>query len=222
MRLTKIQFGSLLTYCPRGDTAEIRNSKDAMTVLKTGGFVENSAGEPSKIPMSDWVAQVVEENKSSLQFIHFFEEDTILVPIPRSSLMKRDSLWVPLQIAHALVAKGFGAKVVPFLTRSVAIPKSAFSRTDERPSVTRHFDSLAVDTSLTPPKQIILIDGVITRCHTIMGSANRLFEAFPNSEIRAFAALRTISESFRFVKIYSPCIGNIEYREEYDDTLRIP
>ena len=44
---------------------------------------------------------------------------------------------------------------------------------------------------------------------TIMGAANKLKDIYPNTVIRAFAVIRTISSSLNFNKIYDPCIGLI-------------
>jgi len=120
------------------------------------------------------------------------------------------------------VKKGFGSKVIPYLERIKALPKSAFSLPADRPKVTPHLESLAVDGSLEPPEQILLVDDIITRGATLMGAANRLLEVFPAAQIRAFAAMRTISDSNEFRNIYSPCVGNVHYRPDYDDTLRRP
>lgn len=44
MHLSEIEFGSLLTYCPRGSSNEIQRSKDSMIAMKTGGFVADPSG----------------------------------------------------------------------------------------------------------------------------------------------------------------------------------
>ncbi|MHB1869117.1 MAG: hypothetical protein ACYCPP_09260, partial [Nitrososphaerales archaeon] len=62
--------------------------------------------------MSDWVAQTMSQSKSELPFAGYFNGNAILVPAPSSSLMQRDSLWVPERIATVLVtSKFFAAKV---------------------------------------------------------------------------------------------------------------
>ena len=55
-----------------------------------------------------------------------------------------------------------------------------------------------------------------------MGAANRLVEAFPSARIRAFAAMRTVSDWMEFSHIYDPRVGRIEYRQDSDDCLRKP
>ena len=72
------------------------------------------------------------------------------------------------------------------------------------------------DFEITPGEQILLVDDIITRGATIIGSASRLHEAFPDSQIRAFAVLRTVSGPLKFTGIVSPTIGDIELTEAGD------
>lgn len=73
-----------------------------------------------------------------------------------------------------------------------------------------------------PAGREISIDDIMTRGATLMGAANRLNDAFPNAHIRAFAAMRTISNSDEFHEMYTPCVGVITYRSNQDDTIRRP
>lgn len=218
MRLNQLQFGSLLSYCPRGGSSEeIQRSRQVMTFIKADEFVENPP-----IPMSEWTSKTMEQQRSSLPFNSFFQSNTVLVPLPRSSLLQQDSLWVPERIASALVRRGFGTRVMSCLIRTKALRKSATSLSDQRPSPTEHFQSIAVQGNLESTQEIVLVDDIVTRGHTMIGAANRLLEVFPSSRIRAFAAMRTVSDWTDFSHIYDPRIGSIEYREAYDDALRRP
>lgn len=175
-----------------------------MIFLKRDQFV-------SKPPvlMSEFIAKGIKQELSNLPFAHFFQPNTILVPAPKSSLMQPYELWVPERIAKALVAEGFGSKVVPCLTRSKPVTKAAASPASERPTAEQHYDSLIVQGALSKPQEIVLIDDVVTRGATLVGCSNRLRDAFPECRIRAFAAMRTISDSNEFQSVYSPCIGTI-------------
>jgi len=217
MRLNQLEFGSLLSYCPRGDTAEILRSRQVMRYIKNDLPVE----EPP-ILMSDWIASTMAQRRSQLPFSSLFRTDSVLVPLPRSSLLQPDSLWVPERIANALVRRGFGARVLPCLTRIRAVPKSATSQAGQRPTPTTHFESLAVQGNLGSTGDIVIVDDIVTRGHTMIGAANRLLEAFPSARIQAFAAMRTVSDWSNFSDIYDPQIGIIEYREESDDCIRRP
>jgi hypothetical protein len=218
MRLNQLEFGSLLSYCPRGGSSEeIQRSRRIMRCVKTDSFVEDPP-----VLMSEWISTTMERRRSELPFNSFFRTDSVLVPLPRSSLLQPDSLWVPERIASALVRRRFGARVLPCLARSKAVRKSATSQPELRPTPTEHFQSFAVQGNLGSAEDIVLIDDIVTRGHTMIGAANRLLEAFPSSRIHAFAAMRTISDWNDFSRIYDPQIGSIEYREDLDDCLRRP
>jgi predicted amidophosphoribosyltransferase len=188
-----------------------------MTFIKNDSFVENPP-----IPMSDWIARTMEQQRSSLPFNSFFRSNTVLVPLPRSSLLQQDSLWIPDRIANALVRQGFGSKVMRCLVRTRAVRKSATSSPDQRPSPTEHLQSMTVQGRLEPADEIVLVDDIVTRGHTMMGAANKLLEVFPSSRIQGFAAMRTVSDWMDFARIYDPRVGSIEYREASDDALRRP
>jgi predicted amidophosphoribosyltransferase len=216
MNLFQLEFGALLTYAPRGDSPEIRHSKDVMLALKRDGFV----GTPPTL-MSEWIAQTIQRKMDSLPFASFFQPNTILVPVPKSSLMQPNTLWVPERIATALVMAGIGKDVVSCLVRAKPVPKAALSTPSERPTAAQHYESMTVQGSLSKPDEILLVDDVVTRGATLLGAANRLADAFPQSHIRAFAAMRTISNQHEFENVYAPCVGTIDLWES-GDTFRRP
>ena len=219
MHLTRLEFGSLLSYTPRGSSNEIQKAKDVMLIIKNDGFIEQPP-----IQMSQWIAKTIQKNIKNLPFAPFFDKDSSLVPVPRSSLMKEDTLWVPERIASALVQRHLGKEVVPCLVRETPVPKSAWSDASERPTPSRHFETIAVQGSIKdpPPEKFVLVDDIVTRGATLLGSANRLLEAFPKAQVHAFAAMRTISVPSKFTNMYDPQSGTIEYRAWIDDTLRRP
>ena len=219
MHLTRMEFGSLLSYTPRGSSDEIQKARDVMLTIKSDGFIDQPP-----IQMSHWIGSTIQKNVKSLPFASFFDQETSLVPVPRSSLMKPDTLWVPDRIASALVEKRLGKEVVQCLVRETPVPKAAWSDSSERPTPSRHFETIAVQGSIEdpPPQKLVLVDDIVTRGATLLGSANRLLEAFPKARVRAFAAMRTISVPSEFVNLYDPQSGTIEYRAWIDDTLRRP
>jgi len=219
VHLTRLEFGSLLSYTPRGSSDEIQKARDVMLTIKSDGFIDQPP-----IQMSHWIGSTIQKNVKSLPFASFFDQETSLVPVPRSSLMKPDTLWVPDRIASALVEKRLGKEVVQCLVRETPVPKAAWSDSSERPTPSRHFETIAVQGSIEdpPPQKLVLVDDIVTRGATLLGSANRLLEAFPKARVRAFAAMRTISVPSEFVNLYDPQSGTIEYRAWIDDTLRRP
>ena len=221
MRITVLEFGSLLAYVPRVTSDKMQQAKNVMFAIKSDSFIEQSREQP--IPMSQWIAKAVRREMSTLTFSSFFQRDTILVPVPSSSLMQPGSLWVPDRIAAALAKAGVGREAVRYLTRVKPLRKAAFSEPSERPTPVEHFQTLAVQRRMsdTPPSQITLIDDIVTRGHTLMGAANRLAEVFPDARVCGFAAMRTASPS-DFKSVYDPQSGTIRYREQTNDTIRRP
>jgi len=212
----QLEFGALLTYTPRGDSPKTRHSKDVMLAFKMDKFV----GKP-QILMSEWITQAIQRKIDNLPFASFFQPETILIPVPKSSLMQPHSLWVPERIATALVTAGIGKEVASCLVRAKPVPKAALSKPSERPTAAQHYESMAVQGSLSKPDEILLVDDVVTRGATLLGAANRLADAFPQSHIRAFAAMRTISNPHEFENVYAPCVGTIDLWES-GDTFRRP
>lgn len=218
MQLSKLKFAALLSYSPRGDSPEIQKSKRIMTALKSDEFIK--AGTP-RTTISEWVAETIKRKKDEMPFNSFFQPTTILVPTPKSTLMRPDTLWVPDRLAGALVDMGLGSEVARCLKRIKAVPKAALSEPKERPTATQHYETMSIQGSLSQPDEIVLIDDIVTRGATLLGAANRLVDAFPGTRIRAFAAMRTISNPVEFESWLRPCVGTIELRES-GDTLRRP
>ena len=171
--------------------------------------------------MSQWVARTIRQNQSALEFTSFFQPGTILVPTPKSSLMREGTLWVPERISTAMAESGLG-KVAPILKRIIAVPKAAWSPPEERPLPLQHYESMAVQKLLSDSTDILLVDDIITRGSTLLGAASRLAEIFPESRVRAFAAMRAISTPSDFTKEYQPVMGLITYRAMIGDTMRHP
>lgn len=216
LSLTQIVFGSLLSYSPKLDTEIAKQSRTTMSKLK------NDAHLPSyNLTMTEYVAELVSNNITTLPFSSLFENDPILVPIPKSSLMRRGDLWVPQRLAIELSNRGCGGDVVECIIRRMPLPKSATSDPKDRSTAQQHFDSIGVQTNLSlNPKEILLIDDVITRGATTLGAANRLFMTFPSAKIGVFAAMRTVSYPDKFDNIYDARFGTITLRR--DQTFRRP
>lgn len=216
MRLIELKFGALLSYTPRGDSKIIQQSKDVMYYLKKDAFLPKT-----QILMSQWVAQIIKKRESTLPFSSFFHPNTTIVPTPSSSLMKADTLWVPYRVATALAEIGLGKEVVRCLRRDKPVPKAAYCEPWERPTVAQHYDTIAFEGSLSEPNEIVLVDDIVTRGATLLGAANRLVDAFPDTPISAFAVMRTISNEDEFEDMYAPCVGTITL-DEYGNSFRRP
>ncbi|MDA7952604.1 MAG: hypothetical protein MPJ05_02105 [Nitrosopumilus sp.] len=137
--------------------------------------------------------------------------DSVLVPVPSSSLQKKETLWVPKNIADAMAAMGLG-RVEPCLQRKRHLRKAAGSA--NRPSATEQYESMGVS-CIVSPKEIVLVDDVVTRGATVLGAATRLREAFPESRISAFIAVRALFPR-NFVSMVEPHYGVIRRRGNDD------
>jgi predicted amidophosphoribosyltransferase len=177
---------------------------------------ENSFGDPPKF-FSEFISQKIKKNLNNLPFKDIFiNQDVDLVPIPKSSLMTKDSLWVPNKIAIALSNQGMGT-YFPCLQRIKAVPKSSCVNSKQRPKPIEHFNSVKIKELINQPKCIVLIDDIITRGSTLIECANVLKERYPKIPIYGFAIMRTISNPEEFKSIVDPCRGeiNINLNEAY-------
>ena len=140
----------------------------------------------------------------------FLGADVVLVPAPRSAPIRdATTLWPAQRICAQLVAGKLGKEVLPCLARTVAVPKSAFAASGERPDVSRHFETMAVEGALVRGKRITVVDDIITKGATLLAAASRVQEAFPEAEVRAFALLRTMGLVEEIDKIVDPCTGTV-------------
>jgi hypothetical protein len=219
MNITQLEFGSYLTYASHGDSAKILESQEFMRVLKRDGFVRHPPNPPTAI--SERIAQRIKQNMAELPFYSFFRPNSILVPTPKSSLMMPNTLWIPERIAAAMVKAGIGKAVATCLVRNTPVRKAAYSQPCDRPTAQQHYESMSVQGHISERDEILLVDDIITRGSTLIGSANRLALAFPHCRIRAFGAMRTISNPDEFENIIAPCIGTIELSQT-GDTFRRP
>ena len=137
----------------------------------------------------------------------------VLVPVPKSSLFKEGSLWVPEQIANSFVRSGLGGRSARLLARTRAIAKAATSLSSGRPRPTAldHLQTLAVQTELRSVEEIVLIDDVVTTGSTLLGCANKLLESYPSSLIRGFAVMRAVSNPVDFKQTLDPIVGAITF-----------
>ena len=214
MLLSELEFGSYLTYSPRGKSDLAKRSKNIMIWLKS----EGSIGNPPKF-MSQFVAERMEEGIDQMPFKHFFSQNVSLVPIPKSSLMQPNTLWASEKIAKALSKQAFG-EFYPCLKRIKPLQKAAYAVPLNRPKAIDHYNSIECQPLVHRPKEIVLIDDVITRGSTLLGCASRVREIFSDVPIRAFAVIRTISDPDDFTKIEDPCIGTITLSN--NNTFRKP
>lgn len=108
-----------------------------------------------------------------------------------------------------MVGEGLGARVLPCLERIQAVPKAAFAAAGERPTAVEQYGTIECRRSIPLPPAILLVDDIVTKGSTLLGSASRLGEAFPAASLAAFAAMRTLGLQPDIEELVAPCIGII-------------
>lgn len=210
----RLEFASLLSWSPRPDEvaaalrAEARSSRNVVLSLKDG----RAFGDPPVTVTAAIVAHLKSVPASLSVLSDFLRPSATLVPVPKSTLLTKGALWVPEQLSHELVKGGFGSEVAILLERTEPIPRAATSVSTDRPTALRNYETLRVQRSLVSPSEILLVDDVITAGATLLGSASRLQEAYPDVRIRGFAAARTQSVALQFRRLVDPVVGSIVLR----------
>lgn len=206
-----VRFASLLSYVPESRWRGLALSQERLDELKAGReyvlALKRDYNQPNGLlSIYDSIAKWCADYNL---FSDFFSNDATLVPVPGSTLTKPDTLWTPRLLAEALVRQGLGSSVATCLSRVVPVPKSAFSKPEDRATPTQHCESMEVERMLMVPKNILLVDDLVTKGSTFLGAACRIAELYPNTRIKAFAAMRTVSQERDFVRIMEPCEGTI-------------
>ncbi|RLI78631.1 hypothetical protein DRP04_09895 [Archaeoglobales archaeon] len=226
--IEKLEFCSIFSYCPRDESDEgllaikLKNciKNDEIIKIKRTTFKEGRKVTIEEVPTSQYAAEVLKRLVNERYFSDFFQKDTILIPVPRATPIKKDQLWPSFQIAKAMENEGLGV-VRPILVRTKPVPKSSLVPPKQRPKPKDHYESMGINKVVKLDSQkLLLVDDVVTRGHTFMGAAWRLKREFSNVEIKAFAAMRTISDKSKFKKYYDPVRGVIFYRHKKGDCLR--
>lgn len=181
--------------------------------------LKNDEDLGSGILMSEQIAKTIKDDLMKYPFHDYFHKNAVLVPIPSSSLSRKDALWVPKCITLAMEKYGLGTSKT-LLKRDTPLPRSSTSSARNRPKAREHYNSMIVQKTLDEIEEIVLVDDVITRGATVLGAANLLANTFPDARIRVFAAMRTVSNPGEFDKTLDPRSGNVSLRGE--GTLRRP
>lgn len=210
----QLEFASLLAYSPRPEEvpeefrAEASNSKNLVLSLKDG----RAFGDPPVTVAARLVAHLKSVPTSSAALSDFLGTSATLVPVPKSTLLTKGARWAPEQLSQELVRGGFGKEVAILLERTEPIPKAAASLSTERPTALQNYETLRVLKGLASPTEILLVDDVVTAGATLLGSASRLREAYPDVAVKGFAAARTVSLATRFRRTVEPVVGTIVLR----------
>jgi hypothetical protein len=197
-----IEYASCYVYSPMGTGAVCERSRLLRTLLK--------AGDPSFI--QKYACRVRQQAEDSPPLAGFFGAADVLVPVPGSTPYPAGGSWTAEHLALALLKVGLGGTAWPGLRRVRAVRKSATAAPGDRPTVSVHYESFVLEPPTIVPKRIVLIDDVVTRGRTLLAAASRVQEAFPYSQIRAFALLRTLGLIPGVQQLLDPCRGEIRWK----------
>ena len=203
-----LKFASCYAYSPKGESEVSVRSRQLCARVKGG----------STKWLSTYVACVHQEAALGLQ--GFFNEHTLLVPIPNEPSSKRSFGWVARRLAVAMKRVGLADDVWDGLRRLSRVERSASAWMWQRPTVKQHYESFAVIQPARPPSDIVLIDDVVTKGRTLLAAALRMRQAFPTADIRAFALVRTMGFVPNVERLLDPCVGVIRWHNE--DAYRVP
>jgi len=209
--LTKIRYFTLCNYSPRGHSELSIKSRNVCGGIKAGRInIINSAIER----IDDLKAEEKED---------FFNDKITLVPVPRSAPLTQGALWPAKEIVNALLEANLGKDHQVLIKRIHHVKKSSSQvGADQRPSVEDHYNSLSVQKYLMKPERITLIDDVLTLGRTFFACAQRLYESFPEIEIRCCSLIRTQSLIPDIEKLLDPSFGDITYNNRTGKTTRNP
>jgi hypothetical protein len=213
--LSEIRFGAFLVYAPRGKNEISRRAQQFVRALKE----ERPIGAPPQSP-SDYAARRLADEHPAALFDVLFADSPLLVPVPRSSLPVEGGIWPASNIASALVKQGIGAAVLPCLQRTKPVPKSAFATSGTRPKPTDHYESIQAAKMVADRPALCLVDDVVTKGATLIASASRLQEVYPQAKVVAFALVRTLGFVDDIDQIMEPASGTITLRS--DEVFREP
>jgi hypothetical protein len=196
-----IPFGSCYAYSPHGLSETSERSRLLCGRVKNGrsGWLRTYA------------ARVREQALEGQSLSDLFNPHAVLIPIPKCSHSPGPAVWVANKLAVAINATGLGQSVWTGLKRMVEVERSCASWAYGRPTVQQHFKSFAVIPPVTIPAEIVLIDDVVTKGRTLLAAAFRLRQSFPDSQIRAFALVRTLGLIPDVRRVFDPCTGEIRW-----------
>lgn len=196
--LFSLPYTSFANYSPRGQTETSRKSKGVCGAVKRG-----------TIPLiDDMINHFTDPN---CRIIVDAMNESVLVPVPRSSPIQHGTLWPSAVIANRLIGAGYGIEVKALIRRATAIQKSAYASQGSRPTVEEHMATLEVEADLLGPKKIMLIDDVITMGTTSMACALKLQEVYQSAEIMVFSIMRTQGFKDNIESLIDPSEGVVKY-----------
>ena len=217
---SELIVGSALIYPSRGVSPA---SQEAKSFIRYG--IKQAAEDKDERA----VRRVLEYLKQQSGPVEELLRDAgILVPAPRRTPRLKDSLWPAERIALEMYKGGIGQQISPLLNRQKAVPPSSGIRDSaQRPDPDLHYASLEIILQgeiyrSREIQKITIVDDVVTRGSTLIGCAARLRNAFPHTDVQAFALARTETEVDLATtqEMLDPLRERISYDPKFHNILR--
>lgn len=216
--LSKLRVGSVLIF-PSGDLSAVgQNAR---------GFIKYRIKQDMKLAPEhergaiELVASRVAEHVVGGTLEEILGKGGVLVPVPRSGLMRQGTLWPSYRICEELRRLGIGSSIEPCIERTVAVKRSSTAAPGERPGVREHYDSFRIKPLLAVPERVVLVDDVVTRGATMVACGTRILEQFPGIELVAFAFGRIEYVKLeKLADMFVPKVETIEYEDRWEAPVR--
>ncbi len=186
--LFEFRVWTFIAYPPDPRTDVEKRGYNCIRQLKRGG-----SGFSKSESMIESVARRIRETAFHSVLEEAFSLGTVLVPAPKSSLLKPGQFWATAELCRALHAEHVAIRWEPLLRRTRPVPSSAgVARAANRPSARLHAETIEASTRLVgEAPSLLIVDDVLTKGATMMGCAVALRAAYPDAKIKGFAVGRT-------------------------------
>jgi hypothetical protein len=157
-----LPFAACYAYSPKGDSGVSRRSRELCARVKNGD--------------TKWLKSCVASVRQEItrRFCGFFNDHTLLVPVPHTGRPARSSPWVSRNLALVLQEAGMAEEVWPGLRNINSEVKLSSIPTEGRHTVQQHYQSFAVIPLRAPPADIVLVDDFIARGRKLLAAAMRM------------------------------------------------
>lgn len=215
---SEVPFASFFAYSPRAVEGE--KPDEALVGEKSRRLVRSIKNEAKQFSVKWKLAEFVKSNIGDELRELYLSANTTLVPMPGHAPLKdQASRWPARELCTEFIKVGLGGTWEQLLERRSRVTKAAFARAGERPTAQAHFDSFRCVPQIGVGQSITVFDDVITRGATMLAAVAALRLAYPGSEVKGFALMRTMS-GVSLSKLVAPVNGVV--RLEGKATKRRP